>query len=90
MSASRTETKGFREFVGLFGLKRDKVAERYRKMQNEECRNFQTSPNFVRMIMLRRTRWAVGVACVAEMRNAYKILVGKLQDKKPLGRPMRE
>jgi len=39
------------------------------------------------VIELMRMRWMSYVACIGEMRNAYKILVGKPEGKKPLGRP---
>jgi len=32
-------------------------------------------------------RWVAHVACMGKMRGAYKILVGKLEGKRPLGRP---
>jgi hypothetical protein len=41
------------------------------------------------MIKLRRMRWAGHVACMGEKRNACRILVGKLEGKRPLGRPRR-
>jgi hypothetical protein len=41
------------------------------------------------MVKLRRVRWAGHVACMGEMRNAFKILAGKPEGKKPLGRPRR-
>jgi hypothetical protein len=37
----------------------------------------------------RRMRWAGHVACIRERRNAYRILVGKPQGKRPLERPRR-
>jgi transcription termination factor 2 len=41
------------------------------------------------MIMSRRIRWAGHVARMGEKRNAYRILVGKQEGKRPLGRPRR-
>jgi hypothetical protein len=41
------------------------------------------------MIKLRRMRWARHVARMWEKRNAYRILVGKPEGKRPLGRPRR-
>jgi hypothetical protein len=38
---------------------------------------------------MRRLRWVGHVACKGEMRNAYNVLVGKLEGKRPLGRPRR-
>jgi hypothetical protein len=42
------------------------------------------------MIKSRRMRWAGHVARMGEKRNAYRILVGKLEGKRPLGRPRRK
>jgi hypothetical protein len=39
------------------------------------------------MIKSKRMRWAGHVAHMREKRNAYRILVGKLERKRPLGRP---
>jgi hypothetical protein len=47
------------------------------------------STNTVRVIKSRRMRWVSHVACVGEMRNIYKILIGKPEGKKPRGRPRR-
>jgi hypothetical protein len=41
----------------------------------------------IRMIKSRRVRWMGHLACMVEMRNAYKILVGKPEGKKPLKKP---
>jgi hypothetical protein len=41
----------------------------------------------MRMIRPRKMRWAGNVARIGEKRNAYRILVGKLERKRPLGRP---
>jgi hypothetical protein len=38
------------------------------------------------MIKSRKMRWVDYLACVEEKRNTYKILVGKLEGKRPLGR----
>jgi hypothetical protein len=49
-----------------------------------------SSSNIIRMIKWRRMRWAGHVARMGEKRNAYRVLVGKQEGKRPLGRPMRE
>jgi hypothetical protein len=48
-----------------------------------------SSPNIIRIIQSRKMRWAGHVARMGEKRNAYKILVGKPEGKRPLGRPRR-
>ena len=47
------------------------------------------SPNIVRVIKSRRMRWAGHVARMGEERGAYRALVGKPEEKRPLGRPRR-
>jgi hypothetical protein len=59
------------------------------KLHNEELNILYSSPNIIRMIRSRRMRWAVHVARMEESRNAYRILVGKPEGKRPLGRPRR-
>jgi len=46
-----------------------------------------TSPNVIGVIKSRRMIWAAHVACMREMRNTYKILVGKSEGKRPFGSP---
>jgi hypothetical protein len=73
----------------IFGPKRDEVTGDWRKLHNEELRNFYTSLNMIRMITSRRKRWAGHVARMGEKRNVYRILVGKPERKRLLGRPRR-
>jgi hypothetical protein len=51
--------------------------------------NLYSSPNIIRMIKPKRMRWAGHVARMGETRNAYRVLVGKPEGKRPLGRPRR-
>jgi hypothetical protein len=46
-----------------------------------------SSPSIIRIIKSRRMRWAGHVAWMGEKRNAYRLLVGKLERRRPLGRP---
>jgi hypothetical protein len=71
----------------IFGPKRDEVTGGWRKLHNEELLSLYSSPSIIRMIKSRRMRWAGLVARIGEKRNAYRILVGKLEGKRPLGRP---
>jgi hypothetical protein len=73
----------------IFGPKRDEVTGDWRKLHNEELHSLYSSPSRIRMIKSTRMRWAGHVARMGEMRNAYRILVGKPEGKRPLGRPRR-
>jgi hypothetical protein len=59
----------------------------WRKLHNEEIHNLYSSPSIITMIKSRRMRWAGYVARKGEKRNACRILVGKPEGKRPLGRP---
>jgi hypothetical protein len=54
---------------------------------NEQLNDLYCLPNIVRVIKLRRVRWAGHVACMGESRGVYTVLVGKPKGKRPLGRP---
>ena len=56
---------------------------------NEELNDLYSSPNIVRVIKSRRMRWAGHVARMGEERDVYRVLVGKPEGKRPLGRPRR-
>ena len=58
-------------------------------MHNEELNDLYSSPNIVRVIKSRRMRLAGHVARMGEEREAYRVLVGKAEGKRPLGRPRR-
>jgi hypothetical protein len=73
----------------IFGPKRDEVTGEWRKMHNEELHNLNSSPDIIRQVKSRRMRWAGHVARMGEKRKVYKVLVGKLEGKRPLGRPRR-
>jgi hypothetical protein len=71
----------------IFGPKRDEVTGELRKLHNEELHILYSFPNIIRQIKLRRTRWAGHVAHMGEERNVYRVLMGKPEGKRPLGRP---
>jgi hypothetical protein len=71
----------------IFGPKRDEVTGGWRKLHNEELRDLYSSPSIIRIIKSRSMRWAGHVARMRKKRNAYRLLVGKPEGKRPLGRP---
>ena len=73
----------------IFGPRRDEVTGEWRKLRNEERNDLYSSSNIVRMIKSRRMRWARYVARMGERRGVYRVLVGKPEGKRPLGRPRR-
>jgi transcription termination factor 2 len=74
----------------IFEPKRDEDTGGWRKLHNEELHKLYSSPSIIRIIKSRRMRWAGHVARMGEKKkNAYRILVGKPEGKRPLGRPRR-
>jgi hypothetical protein len=71
------------------GPKGEEVTGGWRRLHNEESRNLYSSPDIIMVTKSRRMRWAKHAARVGEIRNAYKILVGKPEGKGPLGTPRR-
>jgi hypothetical protein len=65
----------------------DEVTGEWRKLHNEELCVLYSSPSIIRIIKSRRMRWAGHVARMGEKRNVYRLLVGKREGKRPLGRP---
>ena len=61
----------------------------WRKLHNEELNGLYYSPNIVRVIKSRRMGWAGHVARMGEGRGVYGVLVGKVERRRPLGRPRR-
>ena len=73
----------------IFGPKRDEVIREWRNLHNEELYDLYSSPNIVRVMKSRRMGWAGHVARMGERRGVYRVLVGKPEGKRPLGRPRR-
>jgi len=73
----------------IFGPKRDEVTGEWRKLHNEELNDLYCSPNIVRVIKSRRMRWAGNVARMGEGRGVYRVLLGKPERMRPMGRPRR-
>jgi hypothetical protein len=73
----------------IFGPKRDEVTGEWRKLHNKELHDLYSSPSIIRIMKSRRMRWAGHVARMGEKMNAYRLLTGKPEGRRPLGRPKR-
>jgi hypothetical protein len=71
----------------IFGPKMDEVTGEWRRLHNEKLHDLYSSPTIFRVIKSRRMRWAGHVARMGEERGVYRVLVGKLEGKRPSGRP---
>jgi hypothetical protein len=71
----------------ISGPKRDELTGEWRKLHNKELHDLPST--IIRIIKLRRMRLAGHVARMGEKRNTYRLLVGKQEGKRPLGRPRR-
>jgi hypothetical protein len=65
------------------------ISKSWRKLHNDELHDLYSSPNIVRVIKSRQMRWAGHVARMVEGRGAYRVLVGRPEGKRSLGRPRR-
>ena len=73
----------------IFGPRRNVVMGDWRRLHKEELNDLYSLPNIVRVIKWRRMRWAGHVAHMGEERGVYRVLVGKPEGRRPLGRPGR-
>jgi len=73
----------------IFGPRRDEVTEEWRRLHNEEINDLYCSPNIVRVIKSRIMRWAGHEARMGEESGVYRVLVGKPEGRRPMGRPRR-
>jgi len=71
------------------GPRSAEVTEEWRRLHNEEINDLYCLPNIDRVIKWRRMRWAGHVARMGEKRVVYRVLVGKPEGRRPLGRPRR-
>ena len=71
----------------IFGAKRDEITGEWRKLHSAELHALYSSPNIIRNLKSRRLRRAEHVARMEQYRNAYRVLVGKPEGKRSLGRP---
>jgi hypothetical protein len=70
----------------IFEPKRDEVMGGWRKLHNEKLHDLYSSSSIIRITRPRWTKWAGHVARMGEKRNVYRLLVGKPEGKRPLGR----
>jgi hypothetical protein len=70
----------------ICGPKRDDVMGEWGKLHSGELHNWYSSPNTTRWIKSRRLRWVGCVARMGQERRVYKVLLGKLEGKRPLER----
>jgi len=70
----------------IFGPKKDEVTWEWRKLHNEELNDLYRSPSIVWVIKSRRMRWPWHLARMGEWRGVYRVLVGKSEGNRPLGR----
>jgi len=82
VAASAFETPAYFQMI-----KRDELTGEWRKLHNVERSDLYSLPNIVRVVKSRRTRWAGHVARMEEGRGVHRVLVGKPEGKRPLGRP---
>ena len=73
----------------ILGAKRDGITGGRRKLHNAEIYALYSSSYLIRNLKLRRLRWAKHVARMEQVRNAYRVLVGRHKGKRPLGRSRR-
>jgi len=71
----------------ISGPRRDEVTGEWRRLHNEELNDLYSSPNIVQVIKSERMLWAGNVARMGEERGVYRVLLGKLEGRRPLGRP---
>ena len=73
----------------IFEPRRDEVTGEWTRLHNEGLNDLYSSPNIVWVIKSRRMRWAGHVVHMGEERGVYRVLLGKLEGRRPLGRPRR-
>ena len=63
---------------------------KWKKLHNEELNDLYSLHNIVRVVKSRRMKWVGHVALTGEDRGVHRVLVGKPEGKRPLGRPRRK
>jgi hypothetical protein len=93
-SLTLREEHGLRVFENrvlrrIFRPKRDEVTGEWRRLHKEELNVLYSSPNVIRVTKSRRIRWVGHVARMGEGRGTYRILVGRPEGRRSLGRHRR-
>ena len=70
--------------------RREQVTGERRKLHNEELNDLYPSPNIIRVLKSRSMRWEGHVARTGDWKGVFRVLVGKPERKRPLGRPRRK
>jgi hypothetical protein len=70
----------------IFGPKREEDGS-WRKLHNDELHSLYSSLNIVRVIKSRRMRWAGHVERMGEGKVVYRVLIGRPEGERPLGKP---
>ena len=71
----------------VFGPKWDEVIAEWKRLHSEDLNDLYCSPNIIRVIQSRSMRWVEHLARMGERRGVYRVLVGRPEGKRPLGRP---
>jgi hypothetical protein len=72
----------------IFGPKMEEYGS-WRKLHNDELHSLYSSPNILKVIKSRRITWVGHVARMGEGRGVYRVLAGRPESKRPLGKPRR-
>jgi hypothetical protein len=75
-----------RVLSNVFGPKMDEVTGEWRELHSDDLNDLCCSLNVIRVIKSRRMKWAGHVARIGERKDVYRVLVGKPEGKRPLGR----
>jgi hypothetical protein len=70
----------------IFGLKRDEIIGHLRKLHDDELHNLYSLPSIIRMYEVKWDELGRAYNTHGEKRNADRILVGKPEEERPLGR----
>ena len=73
----------------IFGPKRNEVRGSWRRLHIKQLYALYSSPNIIRVVKSRRLRRVGHVARMGERRRAYRVLMGKPEGRRTLGRPRR-